>query len=196
MHGFRLRAARGWHPAPDPAHLTTQTLPLEPRWQPIPAVRQRTPRPASPTTPSSGHGIRQGSKPDYRTFASMTCATRSVPRRWRLVWTCTQSGRSPVTRTTSPPSDTPTLLTIPCGRQWNDPPPTSTLIGRTLEVRHMAFETGTDRLTCPSCGAQHDADWHRMPVKEHQICRCHLCFAALVQGRSVKDYVRVTLVTD
>lgn len=60
----------------------------------------------------------------------------------------------------------------------------------------MAFETGTDRLTCSECGAKHDADWHRMPFKEHQIHRCHVCFAPLVQGASVKDYVRVTLVIE
>lgn len=60
----------------------------------------------------------------------------------------------------------------------------------------MAFETGTDRLTCPECGAQHDAKWHRMPFKEHQVQLCHACSTPLIQGNSVKDYVRVVLVSD
>lgn len=57
----------------------------------------------------------------------------------------------------------------------------------------MAFETGTDRLTCPDCGAEHDAEWHRMPVRERQIHRCQVCFVAMFSGNTVKDYVRVTL---
>ena len=60
----------------------------------------------------------------------------------------------------------------------------------------MGFETGTDRLTCPDCGAKHKAKWERMPLREWQRHRCQKCDSVLVQGNSVKDYVSVILAAD
>lgn len=60
----------------------------------------------------------------------------------------------------------------------------------------MAFQSGTDRLACPDCGAPHDARWERIPVRDWQLLRCQNCHGVLVQGNSVKDYVSVTLAKD
>lgn len=58
----------------------------------------------------------------------------------------------------------------------------------------MPFETGTSQLTCPKCGTVHNAKWERMTVREHQIVRCHECFAVMVNGASTRDYLAVEAV--
>lgn len=60
----------------------------------------------------------------------------------------------------------------------------------------MAFESGTDRLTCPECGAKHNAKWERIPVREWQVHRCQKCDGVLLKRSSVKDYVSVTFAAD
>lgn len=57
----------------------------------------------------------------------------------------------------------------------------------------MAFETGTDELVCPSCGAKHVAKWSRMPVREHMTIRCKACGAIAHQSKTVRDYYDVML---
>lgn len=60
----------------------------------------------------------------------------------------------------------------------------------------MAFQEGTDRLTCPHCGAEHEAFWHRLPVRERFDLHCEKCRQTLASGKGVKDYLTVRLVTD
>jgi len=55
----------------------------------------------------------------------------------------------------------------------------------------MAFEERTDTLTCEACGTVHSAYWHRLPVREWQMVRCHVCGEIMIEGKSIKDYVAV-----
>lgn len=57
----------------------------------------------------------------------------------------------------------------------------------------MAFETGTEELTCPSCGARHLVRWSRMPVREQTTIRCIACKAVAYQAKTVRDYYDVRL---
>lgn len=57
----------------------------------------------------------------------------------------------------------------------------------------MAFEESSGRLTCPSCGAEHEAKWSRMPVRERATLRCQACRSVLYEGSTVRDYYQVTL---
>lgn len=56
----------------------------------------------------------------------------------------------------------------------------------------MAFEEGSEMLTCPACGAMYMARWSRMPVRDYQKIDCKPCGGVLVQGKSVRDYFAVT----
>ena len=57
----------------------------------------------------------------------------------------------------------------------------------------MAFQQGTDTLTCPHCGARHKARWDRLPVREEYSIRCKSCRSVLTEGKSNKDYFAVEL---
>lgn len=57
----------------------------------------------------------------------------------------------------------------------------------------MAFQEGTETLTCPDCGAKHTARWSRMPFRESQKVRCRACPGLIVNGKLVHDYYDVTL---
>lgn len=58
----------------------------------------------------------------------------------------------------------------------------------------MAFQEGTNILTCPHCGARHEAEWHRLPVREPYSLRCKRCTGTLASGKGIKDYMSVRLV--
>ena len=53
----------------------------------------------------------------------------------------------------------------------------------------MAFQQGTDTLTCPTCNARHLARWERIPFREEYLLNCIPCGAVLARGKAVKDYV-------
>lgn len=57
----------------------------------------------------------------------------------------------------------------------------------------MAFENGTDELQCPDCRAKHEAEWHRIPVREPYRLICKKCGSTIASGKGVKDYVSVRL---
>ena len=57
----------------------------------------------------------------------------------------------------------------------------------------MAFQEGTETLTCPHCGTHHKASWHRLPVRDEQLVRCKACRKPMLHGKSVKDYFDVEL---
>ena len=69
-------------------------------------------------------------------------------------------------------------------------------IGQMRELSVMAFETGTNRLICPDCGAVHKARWERIPLREWQQHECQKCPGYLIRGSSVRDYVQITLETE
>lgn len=58
----------------------------------------------------------------------------------------------------------------------------------------MGFEAGTEVLTCPRCGTVHQARWERMPVREIQTVSCEACTAVMFSGKSVKDYVAISII--
>lgn len=60
----------------------------------------------------------------------------------------------------------------------------------------MAFEEGTEILTCPNCKARHSAKWSRMPVREMQTIRCDACRGILHSRSSVRDYYEVNLIDE
>lgn len=57
----------------------------------------------------------------------------------------------------------------------------------------MAFEHGTERLTCKGCGATHEAKWSRMPVRESSTIACLACDGVLFSGKGLRDYYQVRL---
>lgn len=57
----------------------------------------------------------------------------------------------------------------------------------------MAFEEGTQELTCAACGAVHKARWSRMPVRERARVPCEKCRGTLYEGNTVRDYFEVRL---
>lgn len=52
----------------------------------------------------------------------------------------------------------------------------------------MAFEEGTEELTCPACGAKHTAQWSRMPVRERTVLKCKACGGILYEGKRHRLY--------
>lgn len=58
----------------------------------------------------------------------------------------------------------------------------------------MAFEQGTERLTCPACAVQHNAKWSRMPVRDRTVIKCQACGDTLYEGNTVRDYDEVKLI--
>lgn len=59
----------------------------------------------------------------------------------------------------------------------------------------MAFEEGSDAMTCPSCGSRHRAKWYRLPLREPFMVQCQRCPSVMRRGKSWKDYEEVTLLT-
>lgn len=58
----------------------------------------------------------------------------------------------------------------------------------------MAFEEGTQELTCPECAAQHRLRWYRMPVRERMTIPCRSCGGILFAGNSTHEYYEVRLI--
>ena len=58
----------------------------------------------------------------------------------------------------------------------------------------MGFQQGIEILVCQHCQARHEADWHRMPVREPYSLRCDSCSNILAKGKGVKDYVALRLI--
>lgn len=58
----------------------------------------------------------------------------------------------------------------------------------------MAFEEGSVRLDCRSCGAIHLAKWSRSTVRERYEVRCLNCDTTISEGSSVRDYFEINLV--
>ena len=57
----------------------------------------------------------------------------------------------------------------------------------------MAFEEGTEHLTCTGCGAGHVSKWSRAPVRDHVLLKCQRCGMTLIDRKSVRDYNELTL---
>jgi predicted RNA-binding Zn-ribbon protein involved in translation (DUF1610 family) len=57
----------------------------------------------------------------------------------------------------------------------------------------MAFEEGTQHFSCNECGAEHVARWYRNLVREQVRIACKKCGAALFNGKSLREYHKVTL---
>ena len=55
----------------------------------------------------------------------------------------------------------------------------------------MAFEEGTEQMTCPSCDALHQVRWSRMPVRDLMSVECAACGAVMYRGKTVRDYFEV-----
>ena len=58
----------------------------------------------------------------------------------------------------------------------------------------MAFEHGTDNLTCKACGAEHSVPWDRIPFREQATIRCKVCREIMLQANTVRDYDEPVLV--
>lgn len=60
----------------------------------------------------------------------------------------------------------------------------------------MAFEEGTEKITCPDCGMLHKAKWYRLPVREPIKVHCKACDAVMRSAKTVRDYYDVQQLTD
>lgn len=58
----------------------------------------------------------------------------------------------------------------------------------------MAFQEGTSNFTCGACGAEHIAEWYRLPCREEQKLHCKACKGILFNGKAVHEYTNVRLV--
>jgi predicted RNA-binding Zn-ribbon protein involved in translation (DUF1610 family) len=52
----------------------------------------------------------------------------------------------------------------------------------------MAFQQGTQRMTCPECGAEHDVPWDRIPLREPFHLTCRACGGVLAKGKGIQDF--------
>ena len=57
----------------------------------------------------------------------------------------------------------------------------------------MAFEEGKTRFTCPTCKAELEAKWSRLPVRERTTVQCIVCGATVLDEKSTHDYDEVHL---
>ena len=52
----------------------------------------------------------------------------------------------------------------------------------------MAFEEGTERITCKTCETQHKVRWSRLPVRETERLWCLQCEGILYEGKTTREY--------
>ena len=52
----------------------------------------------------------------------------------------------------------------------------------------MAFQEGTEEITCPHCGTVHSVSWFRMPVRERHRLTCQTCGKVMKEGKGVLEY--------
>lgn len=58
----------------------------------------------------------------------------------------------------------------------------------------MAFQEGTETITCPHCGAKHEARWYRLPVRDRYSIKCQGCGGILAEGKGLRDYLSVRMI--